>query len=421
MKKQHIRRYAVLVLAQGACLALGLWLEHRFVSFANRSAAESFQAAANDSTPARDGGAAAPCSNQSDAATNEVPAAAIAAIAFIWIAALQAGAAWLVLSQAQEADLRKQTKTESVSLQRYNDLLRTRDAVIFALAKLAESRDSDTGNHLERIAIYSTRLASALRRKSPYRNQISAQFLQLIGVSSSLHDIGKVGIADSILMKPGKFIEEERLMMQLHVAIGGKCAQDIETRLGQSNFLQMAREIALCHHERWDGRGYPEGLAGEEIPLSARIVAVADVYDALSTKRVYKDAIPHRQCVEMIRHESGRHFDPAIVDVFLAIEAEFEAIVARCTEPRDANAAGPAALERAGDAPGKGDRFDDDLSLAMELLDQWAAESPASSGTSPRRETHAERSSDARREHVPAGAEPASELSTLEKVLADVS
>jgi response regulator RpfG family c-di-GMP phosphodiesterase len=293
---------------------------------------------------------------------------AIRAICFAWIVALQAGAAWLVLARASEADYRKQSQTESVSLQRYNDLLRTRDAVIFGLAKLAESRDADTGNHLERIAIYSTRLASALRRNSPYRNQISSQFVQLIGISSSLHDIGKVGIADSILMKPGRFAEEERLMMQLHVAIGGKCVQDIETRLGQSNFLQMARQIALCHHERWDGKGYPEGLAGEEIPLEARIVAVADVYDALSTKRVYKEAIPHRRCVEMIRGEAGKHFDPVVVEAFLQIEADFAEVVKRCAAQRDAIVA-PAAV-----AAAAGNRIDDDLSLALELLDEWAGE-----------------------------------------------
>jgi putative two-component system response regulator len=197
--------------------------------------------------------------------------------------------------------------------------------------------------------------------------------VQLIGISSSLHDIGKVGIADSILMKPGRFVEEERLVMQLHVAIGGRCVQDIETRLGQSNFLQMAREIALCHHERWDGKGYPEGLAAEEIPLPARIVAVVDVYDALSSKRVYKDAIPHRQCVEMIRGEAGRHFDPVVVEAFLEIENEFEAIVKRCTEPRDAD---PAAAGGPDLAPARGTRIDDDLTLAMELLDEWGAESP---------------------------------------------
>jgi HD-GYP domain-containing protein (c-di-GMP phosphodiesterase class II) len=394
--KQHARRFIVLVFAQSACLALGLWLEYRFVTSADRFAEKSgdcpsFCPGKNGTVPFAAASPAPPenaPAGPSDPApaTDQIPLAAIRAICFVWIAALQAGAAWLVLARASEADYRKQSHTENVSLQRYNDLLRTRDAVIFGLAKLAESRDPDTGNHLERIAIYSTRLASALRRNSPYRNQISAQFVQLIGISSSLHDIGKVGIADSILMKPGRFADEERLMMQLHVAIGGKCVQDIETRLGQSNFLQMARQIALCHHERWDGKGYPEGLSGEEIPLEARIVAVADVYDALSTKRVYKEAIPHKQCVEMIRAEAGQHFDPVVVDAFLEIEADFAEIVKRCNRQSDVgdctsicpdkNGTVPFAASAPDVATARGNRYDDDLSLALELLDEWAGEPP---------------------------------------------
>ena len=374
--KQHARRFIVLVLAQSACLALGLWLEFRFVTQADRFAAKLTESATNNATTtaAAEDNVPRDSANR-EAAADKIPLAAVRAICFVWIVALQAGAAWLVLARASEADYRKQSQTESVSLQRYNDLVRTRDAVIFGLAKLAESRDADTGNHLERIAIYSTRLASALRRNSPYRNQISAQFVQLIGISSSLHDIGKVGIADSILMKPGRFAEEERLMMQLHVAKGGKCVQDIETRLGQSNFLQMARQIALCHHERWDGKGYPEGLSGEDIPLEARIVAVADVYDALSTKRVYKDAFPHKQCVEMIRDDAGKHFDPVVVAAFMEIEADFAEVVKHCAAQRDAMAASPAPTAVQTAVAG-GNRFDDDLSLALELLDEWAAEPP---------------------------------------------
>ena len=377
--KQNVRRYAVLVLVQAACLALGLWLEHRFVAFAARAEAE---------TPAPSTKAAAESAvhepNGSAAAVNQLPLGAVRAIVCAWIAVLQAGVAWLVLARGQEAAAREKNKADSVSLQRYNDLLRTRDAVIFGLAKLAESRDPDTGNHLERIAIYSTRLASALRRNSRYRNQISAQFVQLIGISSSLHDIGKVGIADAILLKPGRFEEQERMVMQMHVAIGGKCVQDIETRLGQSNFLQMARQIALCHHERWDGTGYPEGLAGEEIPLAARIVAVADVYDALAMKRVYKEAISHAHCVEMIRKEAGRHFDPVVVEAFLEIESEFQDIVKRCAEPNDANVAGHKPVGRSEKAAATGDE-DEDVSAVLDLLAELAADSSSAvQGTSPR-------------------------------------
>jgi HD-GYP domain-containing protein (c-di-GMP phosphodiesterase class II) len=150
--------------------------------------------------------------------------------------------------------------------------------------------------------------------------------VKLIGISCALHDIGKVGVPDSVLLKPGPLTDEERSQVQLHAAVGGDCIREIELRLGGSNFLQMAREIAYSHHERWDGSGYPYGRSGEDIPLAARIVAIADVYDSLSTTRVYKPPYPHEKCVSFIRDESGKHFDPRLVDVFLRMEAEFHQI-----------------------------------------------------------------------------------------------
>jgi HD-GYP domain-containing protein (c-di-GMP phosphodiesterase class II) len=201
--------------------------------------------------------------------------------------------------------------------------------MIFGLAKLTESRDPDTGNHLERIARYSTRLAEALRRRPGYAERISPAFVRLIGISSALHDIGKVGISDSILLKPGTLDPEERSAMERHAVIGGQCLREIELKLGSSNYLEMAREIAFHHHERWDGKGYPDGLQGKEIPLAARIVAIADVYDALSTRRVYKEAFPHQECVEIISEQAGGQFDPALVEVFLRIQEEYEEIALR--------------------------------------------------------------------------------------------
>ena len=130
----------------------------------------------------------------------------------------------------------------------------------------------------------------------------------MIGISSALHDIGKVALEDSVLLKPGELTSSERFKMQLHVEVGAESIREIERRLGTSNFLEMAREIANSHHERWDGAGYPTGLAGENIPLAARIVAIADVYDALSARRVYKEPFPHSECVEIIRREAGRQF-----------------------------------------------------------------------------------------------------------------
>ncbi len=336
--KPHVRLYLVLVLAQAACLALGLWLQQRFVLAVapgqDGSSQDVLKPLVNRATA---GGSQEEISAASlAAAKRETSETEIQALAFTWIAALQAAVAYLVLTRAQDRNVREKTRAAGVSHQLYSDLLRTRDAVIFGLAKLTESRDPDTGNHLERIAVYSTRLAIALRRDLRYRPQLTSAFVKLIGISSALHDIGKVGIEDSILLKPARFQEEERLVMQMHSMIGGQCVREIESRLGRSNFLQMAREIAFCHHERWDGAGYPKGLAGEEIPLAARIVAVADVYDALTTRRVYKAAISHGKCVQMIRAQAGKQFDPAVVDAFLEVEAEFCTIAQRCGDAGDA-------------------------------------------------------------------------------------
>lgn len=260
-------------------------------------------------------------------------------ILFFWIASLQLFP--LVLFAL--SDGKKQTDIEHdfrhQQSQLNGELVRTRDAVIFGLAKLAESRDTDTGFHLERISAYSTRLAQALRRDLRYRNQISAQFIRDIGVCSALHDIGKVGVEDAILLKPGPLSPTERKRMQEHARIGAECLGQIERRLGQANFLATAREIALLHHEKWDGSGYPQGLSGTAIPLSARIVAIADVYDALSIARCYKDPIPHEKCVDIIRAEAGKHFDPAIVETFLLIDGEFERIRASFAE-KDAHPEG---------------------------------------------------------------------------------
>ncbi|MFG0328514.1 MAG: HD-GYP domain-containing protein [Phycisphaerales bacterium] len=200
-------------------------------------------------------------------------------------------------------------------------LLRTRDAVIFGLAKLAESRDDDTGEHLERIRRYVDLLANELRaRRHP---ELDDRLVTLIGLSSSLHDIGKVGVPDSILLKPARLTDDERRVMQTHTTIGGECLTAIKERLGDDDFLEIACEIAYTHHERWDGAGYPYGLAGEDIPMAGRIVALADVYDALTSKRVYKDAMTHAEAKRIILDGAGSHFDPAVVDAFEAMEADF--------------------------------------------------------------------------------------------------
>ena len=249
-----------------------------------------------------------------------------AGVAFLWTWVLTSAATYLLSARLRSQESHQKAQTEYDALRSAKDLLRTRDAVIFGLAKLAESRDPETGHHLERISLYSTRLATALRTLPKFQHVVTPGFIRLLGISSVLHDIGKVGLEDTVLLKPGRLTADERKKMQEHTLVAGACLREIEQRLGASNFLQTAREIALHHHERWDGAGYPDGLAGEEIPLAARIVTVVDVYDALSSKRVYKEAFPHAECVRLIREGAGTQFDPELVDLFLSIESEFAAV-----------------------------------------------------------------------------------------------
>ena len=243
-----------------------------------------------------------------------------------WVFVLQAVTLFMIVTHFKQGQSRDQARPEVEALKQAQALVRTQETVIFGLAKLSDSRDADTGSHLERIAQYSSALAAGLRLRPEFREEVTPGFVQRIGVSSALHDIGKVGVEDSILRKPGALTSEERTRMQSHTRIGEECLKEIERRLGSSNFLQMAREISSAHHERWDGKGYPMGLSGEQIPLPARIVAIADVYDALSCKRVYKEALPHSECVATISKAAGTHFDPRVVEVFLEIEDRFRQI-----------------------------------------------------------------------------------------------
>ena len=270
-----------------------------------------------------------------------------AGIAFLWTWILSSVATYLLSARLSSEESHRMAQSEHDALRSAQDLLRTRDAVIFGLAKLAESRDPETGHHLERISLYSTRLATALRLLPQYHRIVTPGFIRLLGISSVLHDIGKVGLEDTVLLKPGRLNAEERKKMQEHTLVAGACLKEIEQRLGASNFLQTAREIALHHHERWDGNGYPAGLAGESIPLAARIVTVADVYDALSSKRVYKDAFPHEECVRLIREGAGTQFDPELVNVFLSIEEDFAAIGRKFVAQAAANTAAAESLAAA--------------------------------------------------------------------------
>ena len=210
--------------------------------------------------------------------------------------------------------------------------LETRDVAIFAMAKLAESRDPETGAHLERMQSYSRTLAWNLANREEFANLIDREYLRLINATSPLHDIGKVGVPDRILLKPGKLTDEEFEIMKTHATLGASTLDAALQHFPGAKFLEMARDIAAAHHEKYNGKGYPRGLSGNDIPLSARIVAVADVYDALTTKRVYKDAWTHEAARDLIVKESGQHFDPTVVQAFLACEEQFIAIADRLRE-----------------------------------------------------------------------------------------
>ncbi len=194
---------------------------------------------------------------------------------------------------------------------------------ILALAKLAEYRDDDTGLHLERIREYTKIIAEEMAKKPHYNNYITSEYMEDIYYSSILHDIGKVGIPDGILLKPGKLTPEEFEVIKKHSVLGGDVLSDIEAQIGAQTFLTLGKEIAYYHHEKWNGTGYPNGLKGEEIPLSARIVSIADVYDALTSKRIYKEAFSHQKAKEIIIFERERSFDSDVVDCFLSRESDF--------------------------------------------------------------------------------------------------
>lgn len=201
-----------------------------------------------------------------------------------------------------------------------------RNLTIFAMAKLAESRDPETGAHLEHVCDYSRTLASELAKMDKYSTRIDDEFVNLIYSTSPLHDIGKVSIPDHVLLKPGRLDDHEYEIMKTHSATGARTLDMALERYPSAGFLHMARDIAAWHHERVDGKGYPDGLSGESIPLSARIFAVADVYDALVSKRVYKGAFTHDAARKIIVEGRGTQFESDVVDAFLGSEREFTVI-----------------------------------------------------------------------------------------------
>jgi putative two-component system response regulator len=213
---------------------------------------------------------------------------------------------------------------------RTRELVAVQDATILMMASLAETRDNETGNHIRRTQHYVRVLALRLQAHPRFAAFLTDRNIELLFKSAPLHDIGKVGIPDHILLKPGRYTPEEFAVMKKHPAIGRAAIEQAERQLGtEVDFMRFAKEIAYGHQEKWDGSGYPEGQRGDDIPISARLMAVADVYDALISRRVYKEGMSHEAATKIIVEGRGQHFDPDIVDAFLAIQDEFRAIAAR--------------------------------------------------------------------------------------------
>lgn len=232
-------------------------------------------------------------------------------------------------NMVKEIELYNLELEEKVAI-RTKEIKDVQEVAIFSLARLSESRDPETGEHLIRIREYCKLISLLLINNNLYKDIIDNNFIENIYQSSPLHDIGKVGIPDHILLKPGKLSPEEFEIMKQHTIIGGKTLEDAEKKIKniyeKESFLTMGKIIAYHHHEKWDGSGYPYGLRDNKIPLCARITCISDVYDALTSKRPYKEAFSHEKALEIIKSENEKQFDPAIVDVFINMNNEFKKI-----------------------------------------------------------------------------------------------
>lgn len=221
---------------------------------------------------------------------------------------------------------------ENVVAERTADLTATREATIQSMAILAEFRDHETGGHIQRTKAYVDLLVKYLQASGKHADELTPATIELISQSAPLHDIGKVGVPDRILLKPTDLTHDEYEEMKRHPIYGGEAIRRTEHLLGPNSFLRFAREIAEAHHENWDGSGYPYGLRGEEIPISARAMAIADVYDALVSARSYKPPISHEEALKEILKGSGTHFDPEMVDALVALQDEFRRVSRKYSE-----------------------------------------------------------------------------------------
>lgn len=211
---------------------------------------------------------------------------------------------------------------EELVKEKVQEITASQMATILAMAKLAQSRDDATGTHLERVQAYCKMIANEMILMPQYQNKMTNHYIELVYKASALHDIGKVGIPDALLLKPGKLSTEEFEQMKEHTLIGASTLEAVRKYYPQNEFVEIGIQMARSHHEKWDGTGYPDHIDGERIPLSARIMAIADVYDALKSVRCYKEPFTHEECCKMIASEKGKAFDPDLVDVFIRMEHE---------------------------------------------------------------------------------------------------
>jgi len=230
-----------------------------------------------------------------------------------------------LIVQKQELEKFNENLQEMVD-EKTKTVVTLQNAILGTMANLVESRDDITGGHIERTQSYLRILLGAVWKSDFYREEVSTWDTELLLQSAQLHDVGKISIDDSILRKPGKLTPEEFTKIKEHAETGKKIIDGIELKASQQVFLEQAKILALTHHEKWDGSGYPNALKGEEIPLQGRLMAIADVYDALISDRPYKKAFTHEQAVETITKDSGTHFDPSLVELFLSVADEFEQV-----------------------------------------------------------------------------------------------
>jgi putative two-component system response regulator len=222
------------------------------------------------------------------------------------------------------------TETNPAPLVDVHEALHAAQVVVFALATLAELRDSDTESHLIRVQQYVRALCGELQKNPAYADTLTPAYVETLAGSVPMYDMGTVGIPDRILLKPGRLTPDEIAIMRTHTTLGHDALVRAEKTLGRASpLLTVAKELALCHQEKWDGTGYPKGLWAEQIPVSARIVALADVFDALISNKVYKDGVSHDRAVQIITEGRGAHFDPAVVDAFLEVHEVFRSIAVR--------------------------------------------------------------------------------------------